>query len=107
MGMGKTEAALWCVYKQMLSGKASGFYFALPTQATSNRIYLRVNKFLDKITNYTAQSRLIHAGSWLFDEIKVPIISPGVKDEKEGIYDAMDWFASKKRGLLLAHAPRW
>jgi CRISPR-associated endonuclease/helicase Cas3 len=100
MGMGKTEAALWCVYKQMLSGKASGFYFALPTQATSNRIYLRVNKFLDKITNYTAQSRLIHAGSWLFDEIKVPIISPGVKDEKEGIYDAMDWFASKKRGLL-------
>jgi CRISPR-associated endonuclease/helicase Cas3 len=103
MGMGKTEAALWCVYKLMLEGKALGFYFALPTQATSNRIHLRVTDFLDKITKGTAQSRLVHAGSWLLDEIKVPLIRPQSIDstnEKEAIRDAIDWFASKKRGLL-------
>ncbi|MBN1577057.1 MAG: CRISPR-associated helicase Cas3' [Chitinispirillaceae bacterium] len=103
MGMGKTEAALWCVYKLMSEGKASGFYFALPTQATSNRIHLRVNDFLDKVTEDKSRSRLIHSGSWLLDNIKVPTISETTKtnaEEKEEARRAIDWFASKKRGLL-------
>ncbi len=49
MGMGKTEAALGAAYQLMTSGKANGIYFALPTQATSNRIHLRVNEFLGRI----------------------------------------------------------
>jgi CRISPR-associated endonuclease/helicase Cas3 len=102
MGMGKTEAALWCVYKLMREGKASGFYFALPTQATSNRIHLRVNEFLDRITVDNSHSRLIHSGSWLLDSIQVPTIreSNFNPEEKEEARRATDWFASKKRGLL-------
>jgi len=103
MGMGKTEAALWCVYKLMSEGKASGFYFALPTQATSNRIHLRVNDFLEKITEEKSRSRLIHSGSWLLDNVKVPTIRGSTNsnsEEKEDARRAIDWFASKKRGLL-------
>lgn len=40
MGMGKTEAALWAAYQLLVAGKATGIYFALPTQATSNRMHL-------------------------------------------------------------------
>ena len=46
MGMGKTEAALAASYELLSSGQASGLYFALPTQATSNRIHERVAEFL-------------------------------------------------------------
>jgi CRISPR-associated endonuclease/helicase Cas3 len=103
MGMGKTEAALWCVYKLMSEGKASGFYFALPTQATSNRIHLRVNDFLEKITEDNSRSRLIHSGSWLLDNVQVPTIresSYSNAEEKEEARRSIDWFASRKRGLL-------
>lgn len=100
MGMGKTEAALWCAYQLMQKEKASGFYFALPTQATSNRIHIRVNEFLGRITENLSFSRLVHAGSWLLDDIIVPTLRSATNDEKESNRDAIDWFASKKRGLL-------
>ncbi len=50
MGMGKTEAALACAYELLKKGTATGIYFALPTQLTSNRIHLRVSQFIKKIT---------------------------------------------------------
>ena len=49
MGMGKTEAALGAAYQLLAAGKACGIYFALPTQATSNRIHLRMSDFLNRI----------------------------------------------------------
>lgn len=103
MGMGKTEAALWSGYQLMQKGLASGIYFALPTQATSNRIHDRINKFASRITSSpTIKTRLIHAGSWLLDEADVPSLRPSIDDEKlcESTRDAIDWFASKKRALL-------
>jgi CRISPR-associated endonuclease/helicase Cas3 len=100
MGMGKTEAALWCAYQLMQKRLATGFYFALPTQATSNRIHIRVNNFLEKIVEGGLGARLIHSGSWLLDDFKIPILNPAEKDEKESNRYAIDWFASRKRGLL-------
>jgi CRISPR-associated endonuclease/helicase Cas3 len=100
MGMGKTEAALWCAYQLMQKEKASGFYFALPTQATSNRIHIRVNEFLGRITENMSCARLVHAGSWLLDDIIVPTLKSVTNVEKESNRDAIDWFASRKRGLL-------
>lgn len=67
MGMGKTEAALGVAYHLLEKGKANGIYFALPTQATSNRIHLRMNEFLHRISPDGQQSRLIHGNSWLMD----------------------------------------
>ncbi|MBI5359562.1 MAG: CRISPR-associated helicase Cas3' [Planctomycetes bacterium] len=100
MGMGKTEAALWCSYKLMCEGKASGIYFALPTQTTSNRIHERVQNFLKNISDEPVDARLIHAGSWLLDQTVVPSFCAATASEKESVQDAKDWFASKKRALL-------
>lgn len=100
MGMGKTEAAFWVAYNLMCEKKASGVYFALPTQATSNRIYLRMQKFCERISKTTVEAKLIHANSWLLDNIRVPRLRADVALEKETVQEAKDWFASKKRALL-------
>ncbi|MGO3738092.1 MAG: CRISPR-associated helicase Cas3' [Marinomonas foliarum] len=41
-GAGKTEAALALTHRLLAAGAADGFYFGLPTMATSNAMYKRV-----------------------------------------------------------------
>lgn len=99
MGMGKTEAALWAAYNLMQDGKASGIYFALPTQATSNRIHLRMSRFINKISYGPTSSKLIHSNSWLLDSsFRQGHMFDGKKLEKDD--SSFDWFASSKRALL-------
>lgn len=101
MGMGKTEAALWAAYQLLGSGKATGIYFALPTQATSNRMHIRMNEFVSRISGAESTSRLIHGNSWLMEK-KIPL-SPVVTNKGFGNEDARagrDWFSSAKRALL-------
>lgn len=101
MGMGKTEAALVCAYRLMCEGKATGFYFALPTQTTSNRIHIRVQRFVDAICEKTAHTRLIHANSWLLESVRQPSPAPTIgHDASSDARAARDWFASPKRALL-------
>lgn len=102
MGMGKTEAALGTAYQLLSAGKANGIYFALPTQATSNRIHLRMNNFLQNISLGAVQSRLIHGNSWLLSEALD--FRPGTSGPQGNSVDdarhGRDWFASPKRALL-------
>ncbi|MCK9523820.1 MAG: CRISPR-associated helicase Cas3' [Proteobacteria bacterium] len=100
MGMGKTEAALGVAYNLLQSGSATGIYFALPTQATSNRIHIRFDEFIKKISPDSPQTRLIHGNSWLMQEVNVPKFSSAGGDERENIPNGYDWFASSKRALL-------
>ena len=102
MGMGKTEAALGAAYQLLSAGKASGIYFALPTQATSNRIHLRMDEFLRKICLSAVGSRLIHANSWLLKD-NLDFNPVKTEDEEKSTEDARngrDWFASAKRALI-------
>jgi CRISPR-associated endonuclease/helicase Cas3 len=100
MGMGKTEAALWAAYELLATGKARGIYFALPTQATSNRIHLRMDEFVRRIAPQAGASRLIHGNSWLLQATLpfAPVATGNVQDcdARSG----RDWFASSKRALL-------
>lgn len=102
MGMGKTEAALGAAYQLLASGKASGIYFALPTQATSNRIHLRMNDFLQRVSPTTGASRLIHGNSWLMrDDLDYRPASNRYKEHSDqDARNGRDWFASAKRALL-------
>jgi CRISPR-associated endonuclease/helicase Cas3 len=102
MGMGKTEAALWVAYHLLCASHATGVYFALPTQATSNRIHLRMNAFLERITHDSSASRLVHGNSWLLEGSDVPK-TPATTAHGAAGDDARasrDWFASAKRALL-------
>jgi len=101
MGIGKTEAALWAAYRLMSEGKASGLYFALPTQVTSNRIQHRVNDFVSRMCANAEKVRLIHANSWLIDASQPRLVpthkrSTDDSDARTG----RDWFASVKRALI-------
>ena len=95
MGLGKTEAALYAAYKMLEKGLASGIYFGLPTQLTSNKIYERVQSFLEKIVVEESSYclKLLHSSAWLEED------SFG-EDAKVG----KSWFDSQKRGILAPFA---
>jgi len=96
-GSGKTEAALAAAYNLLAAGRATGLYFALPTQTTSNRIHRRVSHFLRRLDSKVAP-RLIHGNSWLaVDRNQVP---DGKQSDKESPHAGRDWFASSRRALL-------
>ncbi|AEC02346.1 CRISPR-associated helicase/endonuclease Cas3 [Parasphaerochaeta coccoides] len=95
MGMGKTEAALYIAYKLLEQHQATGCYFALPTQLTSEKIYKRFSDFLNKILDPKNKHTplLLHGKSWLFE----------TELGEEGRI-GYSWFDSRKRGLLAPFA---
>jgi CRISPR-associated endonuclease/helicase Cas3 len=105
MGQGKTEAALAAAYKLLEAEMASGIYFALPTQLTSNRIYLRVQQFIRRIHEHPGHVRLAHSASWLTDPTAPPTLprsGPAAEGDTPAEDLARSWFASPKRALLEA-----
>lgn len=103
MGTGKTEAALYSAYKQLASGHATGVYFALPTQLTSNKIFERFSEFLRGnpakglpgilADGCNHRSLLLHSNAWLVDT------DMGEEGQPGGA-----WFNQAKRGLLAPFA---
>lgn len=95
MGMGKTEAALYAAYQMLASGQATGVYFALPTQLTSNKIHERFSNFLRRILAEDSQLRplLLHTDAWLLET------EMGEEGRPGGA-----WFNHAKRGLLAPFA---
>ncbi len=96
MGLGKTEAALYAAYKAMSLGQATGIYFALPTQLTSDKIHDRVNDFLKKILVEGSPHQtalLAHGNAWLKQT------ELGVEGGPNG-----SWFDDKKRKILAPFA---
>jgi CRISPR-associated endonuclease/helicase Cas3 len=95
MGIGKTEAALYAAYQALMQGSATGIYFALPTQLTSDKIYDRMNSFLGRVLadDCKFRSLLLHSSAWLRD----------TELGEEGM-PGNGWFSSRKRGLLAPFA---
>lgn len=95
MGLGKTEAALYASYCILERGNATGIYFALPTQLTSNKIFERFNAFLGQVLaeQCAHRSLLLHGKAWLLDT------DMGEEGRPGGA-----WFNHAKRGLLAPFA---
>lgn len=96
MGVGKTEAALYAAYLALSQRAATGIYFALPTQLTSNKIQERVNQFLStiiEVDDLHQKALLLHGSAWLAE-------TEMGKDGKPG----GSWFMQGKRGLLAPFA---
>jgi CRISPR-associated endonuclease/helicase Cas3 len=103
MGCGKTEAALAAANRLIATGKATGLYFALPTQVTSNRIHLRVQPFVERTCASPVTVRLAHSASWLTEPDLPMQLSAAVAGDKEAsahVHVGRSWFASAKRALL-------
>lgn len=96
MGVGKTEAALYAAYKLLEKNMASGLYFGLPTQLTSNKINERVEQFIARILPHAAAPVLAHGDAWLARHQKQQMggeVSP-----------AGQWFEQGKRAILAPYA---
>lgn len=115
MGSGKTEASLLCA--EILAGRfgEGGVSYLLPTMATSNAMFSRVQRWLrgvpDRFGDVRQSLQLVHgkaalnsefarlkawAGTWMGDE--APTWKGGRCLREEVI--AHQWFGGRKRGLL-------
>ncbi len=115
MGEGKTEAAMYLADAFNAAIGTRGIYFALPTQATSNQMFGRVEKFLKtkfKDDNVDVHLMLQHGHASISEEFEEKIknftnlknISDDAEEkEKRKVSNvvAAEWFTYKKRGLLV------
>ncbi len=92
MGEGKTEAAMYMATQLAKRWHKEGFYIALPTAATSNQMYSRINSMLDHLQ--LKKSKLMHAMAWLVD------YSSSNNFAGESAQDAKLWTAPMRRGLI-------
>lgn len=95
MGLGKTEAALYAAYRLLEQNKATGIYFALPTQLTSEKIHERVSEFLQTILEDDSLHSvpiLLHGQAWLKQQMGEDAAPGG------------EWFSQGKKGILAPFA---
>ncbi len=98
-GAGKTEAALILAARMMAAGKASGFFFALPTMATSNAMLARLESIVPRLFEGKPSLGLTHGRANLnqiFRSIRGRDGSdPGVE------VSCGPWLADDRRRILL------
>ena len=110
-GSGKTEAAFVLLNRLLASGKAEGGYFALPTMATSNAMYLRTagvyKQLFDEHSN-AASLILAHGSRHLDERFRTSLLpqSPDQGEYQPGEMDAgarcNSWLADGNKRALLA-----
>jgi CRISPR-associated endonuclease/helicase Cas3 len=101
MGEGKTEAALYLADYLQHQTSAGGFYIGLPTQATSNAMYERVQEFLGKrysgdVVNLT----LSHSAAALTEGYQSTVCRLDEVYDDQGKVVASEWHTARKRTLL-------
>ncbi len=109
MGEGKTEAAIYLADNWVKCLGQKGYYFALPTMATSDQMFGRVENYLiNRYPDNRVNFMLLHGHAALSaefetlkDKFEVQNISgvDGYDKASAGIV-ASEWFTHRKRGLL-------
>jgi len=93
-GAGKTEAAVFLAVKLCKSYGKDGFYFALPTAATSNQMWERLNNIFSKFS--IPEFRLMHGMAWsvVQDDYK--------ENNQKGSEDEIgpEWLRPMRKALL-------
>ncbi|QYZ80137.1 CRISPR-associated helicase Cas3' [Methanofollis formosanus] len=97
-GSGKTEAAVTLAHRLMARGDGEGMYFALPTMATANAMYARIQKTSDILfedKNYSCI--LAHSASHLYGVMQT-FLNDGTGSEQPG----KTWLSDNRKKALLA-----
>lgn len=100
MGEGKSELSVYAALKMSESLESQGgFYVALPTAATSNQMFGRIQDFVSNYrTEYDQSVSLTHGAAWLVDRSAGEQAStPDEPVEKRWVEE---WFRPSKRALL-------
>lgn len=102
-GSGKTEAALIAAEIMAQKSNRSGLFFALPSQATSNGIFLRMKEWLNNLSSLEKGNmalRLIHGKASLNDEFTSIKSSSNIYEEDEYGVSVNSYFAGNKLSIL-------
>lgn len=103
MGVGKTEAALGAV-EAIASGKSlGGVFVGLPTQATSNQMFVRTTRWLERLGPGTFVVELAHGKAQEVEAYRELRGKPSCVDcdgDHETVVTAEDWFGGSKQRLL-------
>ena len=96
-GEGKTEAALTLAHRIGRLRQTDELYIALPTTATSNAMFKRLQTHLRDNLHLDAKVSLIHGQAFLVeDDLRIEPLS----NEDGEQLASLEWFAPKKRALL-------
>ncbi len=78
-GAGKTEAAQMLVHRLLAAGRASGAYWAMPTQATANAMYERQESVISRLFDSASQPSLIltHSQARLNERFQATVVRAG------------------------------
>lgn len=111
-GAGKTEAALALTHRLMSAGLADGFYFGLPTMATSNAMYDRLMlhyQSMYKPDNNTVMPSIVLAQSTsrlhsTFQNVIAKSGNQGDYYKNDGTATALcnAWFSDSRKAALLS-----
>ncbi|WP_303816389.1 CRISPR-associated helicase Cas3' [Acidaminococcus timonensis] len=105
MGVGKTEAALAGADLLGSRDECGGLFFGLPTQATSNGIFPRIEEWASKeaeAEKTTLGIRLAHGAAEMNDDYRTLFHGTAITDEDnedEGVL-VHPWFEGRKQALL-------
>ncbi|MBB1062859.1 CRISPR-associated helicase Cas3' [Limosilactobacillus fastidiosus] len=100
MGIGKTEIALTAAEQLSLTSGTSGVFMGLPTQATSNAMFSRVDDWvgdLVKEENTSLPIKLMHGKAQFNQENKNLPRAENVGDQQSVVINS--WFSGKKSML--------
>ena len=98
-GSGKTEAALILAQRMLMSGKATGLYFALPTMATADAMFARVADALPNLFATAPTLTLAQGRAALSDRFRDLQQARALNPDEPG---PTDWLADSRRRALLA-----
>ncbi len=115
-GSGKTEAAQVLIHRLMSEGRAAGAYWALPTQATANAMYVRQRAAIGRLFApglHLPSLVLAHAQSRLHPAFRADVLH-GATESDAALGEISDpdnlpatsacsaWLADNRRAALLA-----
>ncbi|GBR05699.1 putative helicase [Acetobacter oeni LMG 21952] len=98
-GAGKTEAALFLAHRMVLAGKGRGLFFALPTMATADAMFIRASAIVGRMLDSPSVT-LAHGRAGL----SVPFrdLVQGSRTGGREEITSSDWLAESSRRALLA-----
>ncbi len=99
-GSGKTEAALMLAQRMLITGKGRGLYFALPTMATADAMFARVEDAVSAIFSGSTSLTLAHGRASLSVAFR-DLVGRAHQNRNEAT--CTTWLADSRRRALLAN----
>ncbi|MEN8168732.1 MAG: CRISPR-associated helicase/endonuclease Cas3 [Pseudomonadota bacterium] len=102
-GSGKTEAALAYASRLLAAGLADSVIFALPTQATANAMFTRLNKVAHRLFPAGSNLLLAHGRAkynTAFSALKASL-RPTAQGREEAAVQCVEWLSASRKRVFL------